>query len=114
MSAIPQRSHAVTSGSPGQRPEIELLLTCARARLDAAQTERIQDLVSRQFDWDYLLQLADRHGLQPLLHWHLNAECPEAVPELPRQHLRSAFQRVSALNILLTHELKKLLALFAG
>ncbi len=60
------------------------------------------------------MQLADRHGLQPLLHWHLNAVCPEAVPELQRQHLRSAFQRVSALNILLTHELKKLLALFAG
>ena len=114
MSAIPQRSHAVTSCSPGQRPEIELLLTCARASLDAAQTKRIQDLVSRQFDWDYLLQLADRHGLQPLLHWHLNAVCPEAVPEVPRQHLRSAFQRVSALNILLTHELKKLLALFAS
>lgn len=114
MSAIPQPSHAVTISSAGQRPEIELLLICARARLDAAQSKRIPDLVSRPFDWDYLMQLADRHGLQPLLHWHLNAVCPEAVPELQRQHLRSAFQRVSALNILLTHELKKLLALFAA
>ena len=109
----PQLSNAVTNGSADHRPEVELLLTCARPRLDVAQSTRVRDLVSQQFDWDYLLQLADRHGMHPLLHWHLNAVCPEAVPEIQREHLRVAFQRVSALNILLTHELQKLLALFA-
>lgn len=109
----PQLSNVVTNGSAGHRPEVDLLLTCARPRLDSEQSKRIKDLVSQQFDWDYLLQLADRHGMQPLLHWHLNAVCPEAVPEMQREHLRVAFQRVSALNILLTDELKKLLALFA-
>lgn len=111
---MPQLSNAVDNGSAGRRAEIELMLTCARARLDASQTKRIQELVSEQLDWDYQLQLADRHGMQPLLHWHLNAVCPEAIPETQRQHLRSAFQRVSALNIVLTHELQKLLALFTA
>jgi hypothetical protein len=95
------------------RPEVALLLACARARLDVAQTKRIRDLVAQQLDWTYLLQLADRHGLQPLLHSHLNSICPDAVPPQQRQDLRLAFQRVSALNILLTHELQKLLLLFA-
>jgi hypothetical protein len=101
------------SGFAAARPEYSLLLTCARASLDETQKKRIQDLVSQPLDWDLVLQLADRHGLQPLLHWHLNDVCPNAVPAGIRQHLRVAFQRVSALNILLTHELQRLLALFA-
>ena len=93
--------------------EVELLLTCARARLDEDQTERVKELASSDLDWDYLLRIADRHGLQPLLHWHLNSVCAAAVPEPHLQHLRVAFQRVSALNIFLTHELQRLLSLFA-
>jgi hypothetical protein len=113
MSATLKVSDVVASGFAGESPESALLLTCARASLDEVQKKRIQDLVSGSLDWDLVLQLADRHGLQPLLHSHLNFVCPDAVPEQQRQHLRVAFQRVSALNILLTHELQKLLTLFA-
>lgn len=113
MSAPLKVSDAVPKSFAAQSPESALLLTCARASLDEAQKKRIQVLVSESLDWELLLQLADRHGLQPLLHAHLNAVCPDAVPDQQRQHLRIAFQRVSALNILLTHELKNLLGLFA-
>ena len=113
MSATLQVPDVVANGFAAARPESALLLTCARASLNAAQHKRIWDLVSEPLDWDLVLQLADRHGLQPLLHSHLNSVCPEAVPAEQRQHLRVAFQRVSALNILLTHELQDLLALFA-
>lgn len=113
MSATLAVSKSTARVPNAPRPEVDLLLICARAHLDAQQRQRIRDLVSQNLDWDYLLQLADRHGLQPLLHWHLTAVCPNAVPQEPQQHLRVAFQRVSALNILLTHELQKLIALFA-
>ena len=113
MSATLQVSAVVANVFPAARPESALLLTCARASVDAVQRKRIWALVSGPLDWDLVLRLADRHGLQPLLHSHLNAVCPEAVPAEPREHLRVAFQRVSALNILLTHELQKLLTLFA-
>lgn len=93
--------------------EVELLLNCARAHLDEGRTERVKELASSDLDWDYLLRMADRHGLQPLLHWHLNSVCAAAVPEPSLQYLRVAFQRVSALNIFLTHELQRLLLLFA-
>ena len=113
MSATLAVSNSAAAVSSAPRPEVDLLLLCARAHLDEQQRQRIRDLVSQDLDWDYLLQLADRHGLQPLLHWHLTAVCPNTVPQKPQQHLRVAFQRVSALNILLTHELQKLIALFA-
>ena len=113
MSATLAVSNSAAMVPSALRPEVDLLLLCARAHLDEQQRQRIHDLVSQNLDWDYLLQLADRHGLQPLLHWHLTAVCPNTVPKEPQQHLRVAFQRVSALNILLTHELQKLIALFA-
>ena len=93
--------------------EVELLLGCARARVDAERAVRLRTLIEEELNWDYLLRLADRHGLQPLLYWHLNACCSESVPAAHRQHLLVAFQRVSALNIFLTHELQRLLRLFA-
>ncbi len=100
--------------SARQRPEIELLLCCARARIDAARAERLRQLAAGALDWDYLVALAARHGLQPLVHWHLNAVCPQAVPPTHRAALHTAFTRVSALNVFLTRELQKLLALFAA
>ncbi len=113
MSANLKASDVVAGSISAASPESALLLTCARASLDEVQKKRIQDLVSGSLDWNLVLQLADRHGLLPLLHSHLNVVCPDAVPDQQRQLLRIAFQRVSALNILLIHELHKLLALFA-
>jgi hypothetical protein len=106
-------SDPIQQGAPQRRPEVELLLTCARASLNESRRARIKELGTEDLDWDYLLQLADRHGLQPLLHWHLNEVCAADVPERHVQSLRVAFQRVSALNIFLTHELRRLLSLFA-
>lgn len=114
MSELSKPPTLSANGFAAKQPEIEVLLTCARARVSPSQAEQIKHLVTQRFDWDYLLQLAERHGLQPLLHWQLNAVCPELVPEAERQKLRQAFQRVSALNVLLTEELKRLLAIFSA
>jgi len=114
MSATAQVSDPIKSGAPQRRSEVELLLTCGRASLHDSRRARVKELATGDLDWDYLLQLADRHGLQPLLYWHLNEVCAADVPERHLQLLRVAFQRVSALNIFLTHELRRLLSLFAA
>ena len=93
-------------------PEVELLLSCARAHVDAEGAARVRALVGQEFDWDYLLRVSNRHGLQPLLYHHLNAICP-AIPDTYAQQLRDAARRVSALNTFLTNELQRLLARFA-
>lgn len=116
-SQVINRPYSISQGLEGRftpaAREVELLLNCARAHLDEGRTERVKELASGDLDWDYLLRMADRHGLQPLLYWHLNSVCEALVPEPRLQHLRVAFQRVSALNIFLTHELQRLLSLFA-
>jgi len=91
------------------RPEHELLLCCARTRMDAERASRIRVLVGKGLDWAYLLRTAPPHGMMPLLYWHLKAICPESVPKAILDHLRDHFSRNLQNNLLLTGELLKLL-----
>src|ERR1041384_2089239 len=92
-----------------QRPEVELLLCCARSQVAGELATRVRRLAAHELDWAYLVQLADRHGLQPLLYHHLHQTCAVAIPQPFAQQLREAAQRVSALNIFLMRELQRLL-----
>ena len=94
--------------------EAELLLHCARVQVDPKRAERIGELVRQELDWDSLLSVAQRNGLLPLLSFHLNRICAPDVPRERLQYLRTYFQSNSALNLLLTAELVKLLDLFAA
>ncbi|MCA1994988.1 MAG: nucleotidyltransferase family protein [Coleofasciculus sp. S288] len=95
------------------RPEIELLLCCARTQMDSERAEQIQTLLHQSIDWTYLIQIAARHGMMPLLYWNLNATCPKAVPQDILGQLRHHFQVSTIVNLSLTKELLKLLDLFA-
>ena len=94
------------------RPEIELLLCCARTCMDAAGSERIRALLRSEIDWAYLIRLAGPHGMLPLLYWSLNKTCPEAVPEPIMDQLRDHFYHNAGHNLFLTDELLNLIRLF--
>jgi hypothetical protein len=94
------------------RPEIELLLCCARTFMDDERAKRIRALIQDKLDWEYLIRMAHRHGLMPLLHQQLNTICPELVPESHSRTLRDQFNRNTARNLCLTDELCKVLKLF--
>jgi hypothetical protein len=57
----------------GLRPEIELLICCARLRLSEAERNRVVQLLGSGLDWSYLIKMASWHSLMPLLYRHLNA-----------------------------------------
>src|SRR5262245_53591634 len=94
------------------RPEVELLLSCARICMDNARAERIQVLVREPLDWDFLLQIASQHGMTPLLYWHLHATCLDAVPTAYQDALRNTFHVTAVYNVCCTRELLTLLRLF--
>jgi hypothetical protein len=79
--------------------------------MDAEQGRRISRLIREGIDWDCLLRTALWHGVMPLLHRHLNATCPEALPATFRNALEDHFVRNAKRNLLLTGELLKLLGL---
>lgn len=97
---------AMTTAFP---PEAELLLGCARTRMDSDRAERIGQLLQDDIDWQFLLRAALRHGLLPLLYWHLNTICPSAVPTPVLAQLQHYFQTTAQRNLFLTQELLRLL-----
>jgi hypothetical protein len=95
-----------------ERPEIELLLCCARTRTDPTSADRLRALLREEIDWAYLLQTANRHRVAPLLYWNLNAACPEVVPTNVLHQLREHFYANNMRNLFLIGELLKLLNIF--
>ena len=61
-------------------PEQELLLCCARTRLERRHHERATAILRGHVDWDRLLLTADHHKLTGLLARHLTGACAESVP----------------------------------
>jgi len=97
---------------PRLRPEAELLLSCARTQLDAANIESVRLLLQESIDQDYLLDMAVRHNLVPLLFRSLEAAAPDSELEAIRVELREQMQVDIQGNLFLTKELLHLLALF--
>lgn len=95
------------------RPEIQLLLYCARPVMDDELAECIKDfLLHTDLDWDYLLQTAEEHGVMPLLYQSLSTNFPELVPQPILEKLQRFFHLNALRNKFLTNELIKLLELF--
>ena len=97
----------------GVRPEIELMLCCARTRMNAHALARLRELLDGSLDWEFALRFAEVHSLIPLLYFHLHAHAPEKVPPVVYEKLRDQYRRISALNVYLSGELRRLLKLFA-
>ena len=91
-------------GGAGQFcPEIELLLRCARTCVDAKTAARVKVLLRQDIDLAYLMRIARRHGLLPLVYWNLHKDYP--VPEAVLDQLRGYFRTNTIRNIILTEEL---------
>lgn len=93
------------------RPEILLLLCCARTRIDSERAEQIRTLLRGDIDWMYLIRTAFQHSVMPLLYWNLHATCAKDVPDPILDQLRRRFHANSVRNLFLIRELLTLLAL---
>ncbi|MDT5269067.1 MAG: hypothetical protein QOH49_1253 [Acidobacteriota bacterium] len=94
------------------RPEVELLLCCARASLTPAQAECVESLANAGLDWAYLRRAAGRHGLLPLLYWHLKEVGANAAPQDFMVNLEEHFQHNAKHNLLLAGELAGVMEMF--
>ncbi len=94
-----------------RRDEAELLLSCARATMDDERAKRIKTLAGKATDWDYLLDIALQHGVVPLLYRNLSLICPQAVPLVNLNQLKSRFHSNATRNFSLLAELLRLIEL---
>ena len=95
---------------PSKEPE--LLLRCARTRIDETTAARIRELASGEIGWPGLRALAHQHRVMPLLYRSLYKTCPDLATKDALGHLRQDYQANAAWNMLLKLELLKILDLF--
>lgn len=93
------------------RPEAELLRLCALAEMNPEKADQMRALLREKIDWTYLFRIAVFHRMTPLLYWHLNATCPEAVPTASMDYLCDYFHWNARRDLYLTGELCRILRL---
>jgi hypothetical protein len=92
---------------PAVQPEIDALLACGAAPSDA--TSRVSEALARPVDWPLLLDLADGHGMLPLLSRAVS-QC--TAPVIPPAHLADLRARAAAKamrSLYMTGELARVL-----
>ena len=94
--------------------EVQILCYCARSLLDEAAKKELKAILQHRIDWRSLLQMANMHGMMPLLYKTLNNTCPEAVPVPILAKLKTFFNLNGLRNQALAQELLRLLDLLAS
>ena len=92
----------------GVRPELRLLLACARLRMEPGDYAALAAILDGVLDWAAVLRLADWHGLRPLLHRHL--EGLERVPHPIQVTLWATAEAIARRNAALYGDLGRLVA----
>jgi len=92
------------------RPEDKILIYVARPSLAPDSTQELRRLFQADLDWKYLIEIADRHCVVPLLCRRLE-ESKLLPPAAARTTLQEANHENTNSNLFLTGELVKLLEL---
>jgi len=67
--------------------EKEIAFLCSRTTIDVHLFEKINTLVQRVLDWDYVTSFANEHGIVYLLYYNLNRVVPNMMPQDVNQRL---------------------------
>ena len=93
------------------KPEDKLILSCGHSQVNDEFEKKIMKLVNLDLDWEYILDMATRHRLMPLLYYNLNKICPDKVPEDVLVSLREFYHSNVRKNLMMTGELVKVMKL---
>jgi len=96
-----------TNLSGDTRKEFDFLCACAGVELSSERIDRIKNWDGYELNWSELLQLAEHHGVLPLLARNLIAHAQGLPPEI-EQSLRSAFDANARRNLWFASELVRI------
>lgn len=97
---------------PNPSPEAELLLCCMRIQITDPIAECVHSLLRQKINWNYLLWIAEKHRVVPLLYHGFKGVCPEGIPTEVASILKTRFLENTRKNLILTTELLRLLVIF--
>jgi hypothetical protein len=102
------------SSLSGQQPAREILLLCVTANISPSQKERLSQILAGAVDWKYLLDLAEFHGVAPLIAHNLVANgLSSQVPQPYLERLSQIYNGTLYRNVILSNEVTKVLSVFS-
>lgn len=96
----------------GKRTAREILLLGTAASLSSDNSKRLSQILAGNVDWEYLLDLAEYHGVAPLLAHNLaRSDLIDKVPGIFLEQLSRIYSESIHRNIFLSDELVKILSI---
>lgn len=90
--------------------EVNLIYSTSRLSSSASGQERIKALLAHPLDWDYLITLADRHKVTPLLYFNLkDLDAEKRIPPWTMTKIEQRFFSNCARNIVVEQEIASIL-----
>lgn len=93
-------------------PEKQLLVCCARPRIDAPVVQEIRQLLSSPLNWEFLLLEAANQSVTPLVCRQLSLVASDRVDPTRLQRLKETSRGFALRNLLLSAELVRILTVF--
>lgn len=85
--------------------EIQLILKCSKIYKNKQDNDHISQLLNQPLDWDFILDVAGRNGLLPLVCWRLLQNFADILPSETRNLLTQFFQVQTRKNLVFTRKL---------
>lgn len=83
-------------------PPAEILLLCARTRVDSSARNRLRALIAKELDFAGIVAAAADHCVAPLVCHHLTSVASDVLPPIWHEQLREEFLLNSRRNLFLT------------
>ena len=119
MTVRSEQTRGILCRRPGKRllagfsTELQLLLACIGHFQDEDPGAALTPFLDRPLDWTYLLALANRHGVAPLLRHAAQRRPGRRAPEAVMAELQRSHFLTAARAMMLIEEQRKVLALLA-
>jgi hypothetical protein len=94
------------------RPELELILCCARTHPDEATAARVRALLHGKLNWSDVVATSFQHHVAPFLYENLKLTAEELVPTVWLDSLRQYVRESSGLSLFLLSELIRIHEIF--
>ncbi len=79
--------------------------------MNSLNAQRLKELLAGNLDWDQLLNMAQQHGILPLLYLHFQEIIAEVAPQSVWENLRASYHDTVYRNLWRAKELRKLMQL---
>ena len=94
------------------RPELELILCCARTRLDESATKKIHGLLQGQLSWSDVMATALGHHVESLLYDNLAVTGNKFFPATWLETMQDILRKASGTSLLLSSEFLRVQKIF--